>query len=129
MQEEEKKWDGNGYKIRCGKEYTIQRQDYNDKTFYSISLSKKAYDGTTEFCKKVIKFVDTEKKGLQTDIKDKTIIKFNNFFEDWYFTKQDVKKYNPIFYIVATDWEIVRDAQAIEEAYENFTEDNIELPF
>lgn len=128
--EEEQQKDGNGYKIKCGKEYTLQRQDFNGKSYYSISVSKKKYDGTVEFAKKMIKFVDLEKKGLETDFKDKTIIKFNNFFEDWYYAKTDTKKYNPIYIIVATDWTVIRDAQEVSEAYENFMSvEDTELPF
>lgn len=118
-----------GYKIQAGKEYIVNRHDYNGKAFYSITISKKNIDNTKEFAKKQITF-----KG-NPDLKDKTKIKILKGFEDFYFKSEDTKHYNPIFKLCILDFEITEspniEEEEIKEAYNSLIDknDNTELPF
>ena len=125
MEQEEVK-DGNGYKIKCGREYMVFRSEYQGKIFYKIQVTKKNYDDTKTNAYKTIKFVS---KTLDTDIPDRSIVVIKNLFEDFYFKAND--KYNPIWIVVATDWDIKKtNEQTVAEAFETYnSEDVVDLPF
>lgn len=111
-----------GYKIIAGREYTVQRQDYNGKTFYSIALQKKDLDGTVVFGKKTVRF----KKDVE--LQDKTKIKILKGFEDFY--QKD--KYNTIFTLFITEFEITEQpAEVVNQAYDDFNSNDSDwdLPF
>lgn len=115
---------GLDYKIQSGREYVVNRQDFNGKTFYSINVRKKNRDDTETFAKKGIRFAGG------ADIKDKTKIKILSGFEDFYFKKGD--KYNAIFSLVITNYEITgQSEEAINQAYDIFNTENkeFELPW
>ena len=122
----ENEQDGNGYKIKCGREYMVFRSEYQGKIFYKIQVTKKNYDGTKTQAYKTIKFVS---KTLDTDIPDRSIVIIKNLFEDFYFKAND--KYNPIWIVVATDWEIIKTSQqTAAEALETFnSESTVDFPF
>lgn len=110
------------YKIVSGREYTISRQDFNGKTFYSIPLKKNNQDGTEVFGKKIVRF----RNGIE--LQDKTRIKIISAFEDFY--QKD--RYNTMFTLFITEFEITGQPESvINEAYNEFNNDNnlFELPF
>lgn len=125
MENEEVK-DGNGYKIKCGREYMVFRSEYQGKVFYKIQVTKKNYDDTKAQAYKTVKFAS---KTLDTDIPDRTVIVIKNLFEDFYFKAGD--KYNPIWTLVITDWDIIKTSQqTATEALETFNaSDDLDLPF
>lgn len=111
-----------GYKIIAGREYTVQRQDYNGKTYYKIPVKKNHQDGTEEFGLKQVRF----KKDVE--LQDKTKIKILNGFEDFY--QKD--KYNTIFTLVITEFEITEQpAEVVNQAYDDFNSNDSDwdLPF
>lgn len=111
------------YKIKSGITYTVKRQDYNGKTFYSIGVSKVEADGTTSWANKQVSF------PAGTDLKDRTKIKINRAFEDFFFRKGD--KFCPVFKLVVTDFEIVGQSDEVRnQAYDEFNSDiEQDLPF
>lgn len=111
------------YKIRTGVTYTVNRQDYNGKTFYSIAVSKTNPDETALWANKQVSF------PTGTDLKDKTKIKIKKAFEDFFFRKGD--KFHAIFKLMITDFEIVSQSEEVRnQAYEEFNNDiEQDLPF
>lgn len=109
------------YKIKPGKEYNIERQDYNGKAFYKISISKKNKDGTKYYAKKNVFF----KEGVE--LENNTRIKIKKAFEDFW----NKDKFTPIFSVFITDFEIIsRPEDVINNAYDDFNNDNgLDLPF
>jgi len=109
MEEEEKKEvSRHPYKIMFGDEIIVHRNDIisgeNQYTFYHTIIKKKMKNGKDLMLKKEISFKTGE------DIEDGTRIKVLDFFEDGRLNKND--KYNPIWRIVITDYEVVQEASA-----------------
>lgn len=125
--------DPNGYKIRCGYYYPVYRQEYGGRIFYKMPVSKRMMDGTTISGYKTVVF---RSKTKDCNIKDGSIIKPLRLWEDFYFKKDD--KYNPVFTVVISDWEVKLDeehqrAEAIDDYKKTIDLQNIniddELPF
>lgn len=96
--------DNNGYKIRCGYNYLVYRQDFANNVYYKVPMQKKKKDGTTLKGYKPVSFANPDK---DCNIPDGTIIKPLSLYEDFY-----VKGYDTISTIVFKDWEIVRSEEA-----------------
>ncbi len=106
------------YKIEAGDVVTIYRNDFGEYTFYKVSIPKKAKDGSKTYFSKNVAF----RKG--TDIKDKTKIKINDFYEDVYARSGD--KYNANWTLFISEYEIVgEDASfAIDQYHQEISENN-----
>ena len=114
------------YKIKANKDYIVTRNDYAGKIYYKIEIEKKNYDDTIQKCFKNVKFITNDNE--EVDIPNGTQIRIKQAFEDFYFRKAD--KFNPIFYLVITDYEITKNSDEItKEAYENYykTEENFDI--
>jgi hypothetical protein len=94
------------YKLKAGKVYTIKRIDVEWKDTiihnYSIGFSKKI-KGNIQFFYKHVRFG----VGSIVELKNNTRILINEFFEDCRRNPRD--KYNDIFDIVITDYEVVEE--------------------
>lgn len=108
--------DNNNYKIRCGYPYTITRNDYLGRTYYSIQVTKKNSDGTETHAFKGVKFKNREKG--EVDIKDGTVIIPLKIYEDFYFKNNN--KFVPMFTLDIYDWEY---AETEKEKTQNAVED------
>lgn len=106
------------YKIKANQDYIVIRNDYAGKTYYKIEVEKKNYDDTIQKGFKNIKFVP-DINGEDIDIPNGTQIRIKQAFEDFYYRRGD--KFNPIFYLVVTDFEITKNSDEVtKEAYDNF---------
>ena len=127
MEEENKDELVEDYKIRAGKPYKIIRQEFNEKVFYKIKVTKQNRNGTLMSAYKMVRFQD------EPDIPDNTNIILLKFFEDFYFNKTDVRHYNPIFFIVVTDWKAAPlEASELDNALADYNESknqDLDMPF
>lgn len=107
-------------KIEAGKKYRVFKSTHNDRDFYRIQIQQKNYDGTKDIFYESVQFKKNINLPNETDI----IIK--NAYENCRANPLD--KYNPIFYIVITDFEIVERQEQIEqqalEEYRNGLDEN-----
>lgn len=104
-----------GYKIRAGNTYYVNRQEYNGNVFYKIPVIQKNYDGTTVTLYKNVVFKD------KPDIADNTKIRIKKFVENGYYKKNDKNHYNPMFVLMIYDWEIVeQSSEQVESAYNDY---------
>lgn len=95
------------HKIEAGKKYRVFKNTVNDRDYYKIGISQKNYDGTkTQFYEGV-----TFKKGVELRNGSDIIIKSG--FENCRINPAD--KYNPIFYLVITDFELCQNQEQIQE--------------
>lgn len=122
MEEEKKKQIM--YKIMAGSTYTVNRVDYKSHTFYKIPVSKNNLDETTLESYKIISFAD------DVDIPDGTKIKINSGYESFYMKD----KFNAIFTVVVTDFDIVNETTVEEyrDAVADYTkslENEMDVPF
>ena len=111
------------HKIRNDYNYIVYRNENNGRVYYKIRLEQETVDG-----QKIIGYVQVRFAG-DVDIPNKTKIKINKAIENFYFNKNDVRNYTPIFYYQINDFEVV-DSDAIQnynEAVANSDAD--ELPF
>ncbi len=117
MQEEKRR-----YKVNVGDVFMIFRSDNSGYVNYKLSIKNKKYDGTEEYFYKEVRF----KKDVI--IENRTKIKIKDFFEIVRENKND--KYNPIWGIFITDFEIVGQdtSSALKEYREETSEagDNID---
>lgn len=94
------------YRLKAGKVYTIKRVDveWNDKIIHNYTIGfGKQNKGKTEYFYKHIRFG----VGKEVELKNNTKILINSFFEDC--RKNPKDKYNDIFDIVITDFEVVEE--------------------
>ena len=104
-------------------EYPVMvfKREYNDKTYYSIGLSRKKQDGTYENA-----YIDTHFKG-NVDIDNQTNIYIKDGFMSFY-----LKDGKAVFYLVITDFEKVADVIK-DTSYTSLKQDEIDctldLPF
>lgn len=112
------------YKIKAGKVYTIKRIDveWNDNIIhnYSIGFGKKI-KGNVQYFYKHVRFG----VGSIVELKNNTKILINEFFEDCRRNPKD--KYNDIFDIVITDYEVVEEPSDENESimeYQNNIQSN-----
>lgn len=111
------------HKVRNDYNYIVYRNEYNEKVFYKIRIEQTLSDE-----QKLIGYVQVKFSG-DIDIPNKTKIKINKAIENFYFAKNDVKHYNPIFYYQINDFEVI-DSEAIQDYNEAVANsDAEELPF
>jgi hypothetical protein len=118
-------------KIEPNRKVRVFKSTFNEKTFYKIQIKQKNYDETEDIWYENVVF----KHGVELDDPDgKGIdIKIKKAYENC--RKNPIDKYNPIFYLMITDFELVeRDEQkkaaALEKFNDNLNEvENEELPF
>lgn len=110
--------------MKISNEYPVMvfKREYNDKTYYSIGLSRKKLDGTYENA-----YIDTHFKG-NVEIDNQTNIYIKDGFMSFY-----LKDGKAVFYLVITDFEKVADVIK-ETSYESVKQDEVvlqdfELPF
>lgn len=124
--------DPNGYKIRCGYWYILNRRDYNGNVFYDIKVKKKTKSGDEISAKKPVSFF---KNGKKCYPEDGMLIKPLIISEDFYYARND--QYNAVWTIVIRDWEEkVPKNQEVGEAVEEYRRksfnmelDDADLPF
>lgn len=105
------------HKIEAGNKYRIFKTTYNDKDFYKIQVSQTNYDKTKDKFYIGITF----KKGVELSNETDIIIK--EAYENM--RKNPKDPYNPIVYLMVTDFEIVERQEQIEaDAYSEF-QDNL----
>ena len=118
-------------KIEPNRKVRVFKSTFNEKTFYKIQIKQKNYDETEDIWYENVVF----KKGVELDDPDGTgiDIKIKKAYENC--RKNPKDKYNPIFYLMITEFEIIeRDEQkkaaALEKFNDNLNEvENAELPF
>lgn len=118
-------------KIEPNRKVRVFKSTFNEKTFYKIQIKQKNYDDTEDVWYQNVVF----KHGVDLDDPDgKGIdIKIKKAYENC--RKNPKDNYNPIFYLMITDFELVeRDEQkkaaALEKFNDNLNEvENAELPF
>lgn len=114
---EEQNNDFLNYKIRAGVKYKIFKTTVNEKNFYKIGISQRNHDGTTSQFYKEVKF----KRGI--DLPNKTDIIIRQGYENLRYNPLD--KYNPISYLMITDFEEVRNQAVIQRKAEEEFRDNL----
>ena len=117
-------------KVEAGRKVRIFKNVYNDQCYYRIQIKQKNYDDTEDIFYVPVQF----KKGIE--LENQTDIIIHTAYENCRKNKKD--DYNPIYYLVITEFEKVEreeqvQSQAIKDfqnnLYENEQEDNSELPF
>lgn len=120
MQEEKKP---NIYhKIEAGKKIRVFKSMFADKVFYKTQITQKNYDNTEDkfyiglVFKKGVELDDPDGKGVDMII--------NHAVEN--FRKNPKDQYNPILYLMITDFTLCeREEQVKQQAFDNFR-DNLE---
>lgn len=114
-------------KIEPNRKIRVFKSVYNDKTYYKIQIKQKNYDETEDTWYQNVTF----KKGITLDDPDgKGIdIVIKKAYENC--RKNPKDEYNPIFYLMITDFEIVereeqKKAAALEKFNDNLTENEME---
>lgn len=92
--------DPNGYKIRCGYWYIVNKREYNGYIFYHFTVKKKPKTGEEMTAKKMVSFF---KNGKRFYPEDGMLIKPLEISEDFFYTKQD--PYNAQWTLIIRDWE------------------------
>ena len=110
-------------KIEPNRKIRVFKSVYNDKTYYKIQIKQKNYDETEDTWYQNVTF----KKGITLDDPDgKGVdIVIKKAYENC--RKNPKDEYNPIFYLMITDFEIVereeqKKAAALEKFNDNLTE-------
>ena len=119
------------HKIEPNRKVRVFKSVFNEKTFYKIQIKQKNYDNTEDVWYMNVVF----KKGISLDDPDgKGIdIKIKKAYENC--RKNPKDEYNPIFYLMITEFELVereeqKKAAALEKFNDNLNEvENAELPF
>lgn len=115
MQEEKKQKSVIYHKIEPGKKYRVWKQTINDVDYYRIGFTQKNYEGSSQQFYEPITF----KKGVS--IPNQTDIIIHEAYENVRYNPKD--KYNGIFYLVITDFEMVKSQDQIaEEALNEYNE-------
>lgn len=118
-------------KIEPNRKVRVFKSTFNEKTFYKIQIKQKNYDETEDIWYENVVF----KKGVELDDPDGTgiDIKIKKAYENC--RKNPKDEYNPIFYLMITEFEIIerdeqKKAKALEKFNDNLNEvENAELPF
>lgn len=87
------------HKVQAGYNYVVYRSENNGRIFHKIGIEQKLPDGQKMRAYLSVRFKD----GV--DIPDKTRIKIKKGIENFYFSKNDSRHYNPIFYIQILEFE------------------------
>ncbi len=105
------------HKIEAGKKIRVFKSTYQEKTFYKVQVTQTNYDKTQDkfyigvVFKKGVELNDPDGKGIDIIIKQAV----ENF------RKNPKDEYNPIMYLMITEFEICeREEQQIQQAYDNF---------
>lgn len=123
-------------KIEPNRRVRVFKSTYQGRNYYKIQIKQKNYDNTED-----IWYVNvTFKKGIELDDPDNkgVDIKIKEAYENC--RKNPKDEYNPIFYLMITDFEILereeqKKAAALEKFQDNLNENekeeiaNAELPF
>lgn len=110
--------------MNISNEYPVMvfKREYNNKTYYSIGMSRKKQDGTYENA-----YIDVRFKG-DVNIENQTNIYVKSGFMSFY-----LKEGKPIFYLVITDYQLVADViqeTSVESLKQNeISIDLDDLPF
>ena len=80
------------HKVQAGFKYFVNRSEYNGKVFYKIPVEQKLQDG-----QKIKAYIQVRFKD-DVDLPDGSRIQIKKAIENFYFRKEDTRKYNPIFY-------------------------------
>ena len=106
-------------KIEPNRKVRVFKSTFNEKTFYKIQIKQKNYDETEDIWYENVVF----KKGVELDDPDGTgiDIKIKKAYENC--RKNPKDEYNPIFYLMITEFELVeRDEQKKAKALEKFND-------
>lgn len=113
----EEKEDKIYHKVEAGKKVRIFKNTYNDQIYYRIQVKQKNYDDTQDIFYVPVQF----KKGVELD--NETDIIIHTAYENM--RKNKLDQYNPIYYLVITNFEIVERKEQVEaQAYKDF-QDNL----
>lgn len=105
------------HKVEAGRKVRIFKNTYNDQNYYRIQVKQKNYDNTEDVFYVPVQF----KKGIELD--NQTDIIIHTAYENMRKNKKD--EYNPIYYLVITDFEKVESEEQIQaQAYKDF-QDNL----
>lgn len=123
-------------KIEPNRKVRVFKNTYKGNDYYKIQVRQKNYDGTEDIFYQNVVF----KKGITLDDPDgKGVdIVIKKAYENC--RKNPKDEYNPIFYLMITEFELIereeqKKAAALEKFNENLTENeleevaNAELPF
>lgn len=121
------------HKIEPNRKVRVFKSVFNEKTFYKIQIKQKNYDNTEDAWYMNVVF----KKGVVLDDPDGRgiDIKIKKAYENC--RKNPKDEYNPIFYLMITEFELIereeqRKSAALEKFNDNLAENeaiNAELPF
>ena len=114
---EEEREDRIYHKIVAGKKYRVWKKTVNDKDFYSIQAIQNNYDNTQDKFYLPIQF----KKGIE--LPNETDIIIHCAYEN--LRKNPKDGYNPIHYLVVTDFETLKTQEQITEEALNDYNDTI----
>lgn len=89
------------YKVEVGDTIIVYKSEILNNVYYKTMITKKNQDGTKTRFYKDLKF----RSGV--NLENKTAIKINSMFEDVRPNPKD--KYNPIYFLVILDFEIVEN--------------------
>lgn len=123
-------------KIEPNRKVRVFKSNYQGRDYYKIQIKQKNYDGTEDIWYQNVTF----KKGITLDDPDNNgiDIKIKKAYENC--RKNPKDNYNPIFYLMITEFEVLereeqKKAAALEKFQDNLTENekeelaNAELPF
>lgn len=105
------------HKIEAGKKIRVFKSTYQERTFYKVQVTQTNYDKTQDkfyigvVFKKGVELNDPDGKGIDIIIKQAV----ENF------RKNPKDEYNPIMYLMITEYEICeREEQVQQQAFDNF---------
>ena len=105
------------HKLEAGRKIRVFKSTYNDKNYYRVQVKQKNYDGTEETFYVPLQF----KRGVELENQTDIIIK--EAYENM--RKNPKDEYNPIYYLMITDFEIQeREEQIQAQAFKDF-QDNL----
>lgn len=100
-------------KVEPGHKYRVFKSEFNSKTYYKIQITQTNYDKSKSKYYQQVTF----KRGVEIDNETDIIIK--KAYENCRENPKD--KYNPVFYLLIGDFEIVERQEQIEaKAYDEF---------
>lgn len=101
------------HKVEAGRKIRVFKNTYNDQVYYRVQVKQKNYDKTEDIFYVPLQF----KKGVV--LENQTDIIIHSAYENMRKNPRD--EYNPIYYLVVTDFEIVeRQEQVEKQAYADF---------
>lgn len=117
------------HKIEPDRKYRVWKKTYNDVDYYKIKVQQKNYDGTVDTFYQEIRF----KKNVS--VPNETDIKIKEAYEN--LRKNPKDEYNPISYLVITEFEKLESQEQIQKnALDEFNDvmdeidsEDLELPF